>query len=150
MLKTGSLVVALALCGSSLQAQQSLAGTWDVSYQAGMRIENGEETPIIANGTLTIEVTADSTIATLLITPGPEMPARPPQRMAAANHQPTVLVVHGKATINTNGVERELKSTSTWTLSASGDDLTGTIERNIEGLAQGPQAVPVKGTRKKA
>lgn len=151
MLKTSTLIAALAVCGSSLQAQQALAGTWDITYQAGMRIENGVENPIIANATLNVEVRADSTIGTLTIIPGPEMPSRPPTRMAAANSQPTVFVVEGKATINHNGVERELKSTSTWTLSATGDTLTGTLERNIEGLDQGaPPPVPVKGTRKKA
>src|SRR5262245_12560710 len=115
MLMTRSLVVALVVCGSSLQAQQAPVGTWEISYQAGKRIENGMETAIMATGTLTIEVQGDSTIGTLVITPSADMPARPPQRMAGANSQPTVLHAQGKATINTNGVERELKSTSTWT-----------------------------------
>ena len=62
---TRKLVLLLTLCHGALAAQQQpLAGTWQVTFQAGMRIEDGEATPIMATGTLTIEAGSDSLIGT--------------------------------------------------------------------------------------
>ena len=149
---TRTLVALLMLCHGALSAQQQpLVGTWLVNFQAGMRIEDGVATPIIGTGTLTVEAAGDSLIGTLATTPAPDMPARPPVRLAAkASTGEATFIAHSKATINVNGAEHEANVVSTWVLRAKGDSLMGTVARKIESLEAGPQEPrPVTGTRKK-
>lgn len=149
---TRQIVVLLALCGSALHAQQQpFVGAWQMSYPAGMRIEGDVETPIIGTGLLTIEAQGDSLIGTLVTDPTPEMPARPPSRLAAkAGAGEVTFISIGKATININGSERETKSVSTWVLRANGEAIEGTVQRSIEGVDGGTQPPrPVSGTRRK-
>lgn len=148
---TRTLVVLLALSHGALQAQQpSLAGAWKITYPAGMRIEDGVATPIMATGSLTVQPAGDSLIATLATDPGPDMPARPPLRLAAKSGPgEATFIGRSKATINVNGAEHEAAVTSTWVLRAKGDSLTGTVERKIDSPEAGPQeARPVTGVRK--
>src|SRR5687767_14147733 len=86
----------------SLAAQSHpLAGTWDVTVPAGMRVENDESTPIIAKGVLNVSVTGDSLIGMLEVEPPEGLPARQASRLAArAGTGPTVFVAHSKGTIN--------------------------------------------------
>jgi hypothetical protein len=146
-----TLVVLLCLCGSVLQAQQSLVGSWQVSYTAGMRMENGEATPIVGTGVLTIAVTGDSLIGTLVPDPLPDLPSRPPTRMAAKSGLGAVdFVSRRMAKMNSNGHEPEVMATSTWSLQAAGDSINGTVVTSIEGFSMGMQEPqPVTGTRKK-
>ena len=149
---TRKLALLLALSPGILPAQQQpLAGTWQVHFQAGMRIENGEATPIMATGTLTVKPEADSLIGTLETNPAPDMPARPPARLAAkASTGEATFIAHGKATINVNGAEHEAEVVSTWVLRAKGDSLEGTVSRKIDSPHAGPQEPrPVTGVRKK-
>ena len=148
---TRKLVALLTLCHGALSAQQPLVGTWQVHFQAGMRIENGDATPIFANGTLAVQSVADSLIGTLTTEPGPDMPARPPVRLAAkATPGEARFVAHSKATINVNGSESEAEVVSTWVLRAKGDSLVGTVERKIDSPHAGPQEPrPVTGVRQK-
>ena len=149
---TRKLVVLLTLCHGVLHAQQSpLVGTWQVNFQAGMRIEDGVATPILATGTFTVESVADSLIGTLATNPAPDMPARPPVRLSAkASTGEATFVAHSKATINVNGAEHEANVVSTWVLWAKGDSLAGTVARMIDSPEAGPQEpTPVTGTRKK-
>ncbi len=147
-----SLVAFLTLGSASLHAQQQpLVGVWLVNFQAGMRIEDGMATPLFATGTLTIQPVADSLIGTLATNPAPDMPARPPVRLAAkASTGEATFIAHGKATINVNGAEHEANVVSTWVLRAKGDSLEGTVARKIDSPDAGPQEPrPVTGTRKK-
>ena len=149
---TRAIVLALTLCGSTIQAQQSpLVGTWQVSYTAGMRIENGMQTLIMATGALTIAAEGDSLVATLVTDASPDIPARPPARMVArATTGDAVFHSKSKATININGQEREATSVNVWTLTAKADSLSGTVERSIEGFdGPAPEPRPVAGTRRK-
>jgi hypothetical protein len=149
---TRTLVVLLTLCHGVLSAQQQpLAGTWLVNFQAGMRIEDGEATPLFATGTLTVQPVADSLIGMLATNPAPDMPARPPVRLAAkATTGEATFIAHSKATINVNGAEHEANVVSTWVLRAKGDSLVGTVARKIDSPEAGPQEPrPVTGTRKK-
>lgn len=150
---TRTLVIVLALSHGALQAQQQpLAGSWQVTYPAGMRIENGVETPLIATGSLTIEPRADSLIATLATDPSPDMPPRPPLRLAAkAGTGEATFVAHSKGTINMNGNEREIAVTSTWVLRATGDSLEGSIVRAVDDAEPVTPREPgkVTGVRKK-
>jgi len=145
-------LILFALSASALEAQQApLVGTWRISYPAGMRIENGTPTPIMATGTLTIKVQHDSLIGDLRTDPAPGRPKRPRVRLAAATSADTaVFTSHTKATVNINGNIREATAVSTWTLFASGDVLSGTLARTVEGLdAAGSTPGQVTGTRKK-
>ena len=147
-----SLVVLLTLGSASLHAQQQpLVGAWRVHFQAGMRVENGEATPIFADGTLTVQSTADSLIGTLSTDPTADMPARPPARLAArATTGQATFIAHSKATISVNGAEHDAAVVSTWVLQAKGDSLTGTVSRKIDSPEAGPQEPrPVTGVRKK-
>ena len=149
---TRAFVVLLTLCNCALQAQQQpLVGVWRISYTGGMRIEDGVATPIMATGTLTIEAKADSLVANLVTEPAPDLPARPPVRVATkAGAGDATFTAHTKATININGAEREATVVSTWVLRAKGDSLEGTVQRKIEGFEGGSQEPqPVTGTRRR-
>jgi len=144
-------LLALLLTLPGLVAAQSptLVGSWDVTVPAGVRIENGESTPIFAKGLLTVGAEGDSLIGMLKVEPPAGMPARPVARLAAglATGQ-VVFIQRSTATINTNGVKTEYPVTNTYTLVATGDTLTGTVSRAIEGL-QGPMPTPQPITGKR-
>lgn len=148
-----TMVFVLALCGTALHAQQQpLAGTWQVTYPAGMRMEDGNAITLMATGVLTIEVKDDSLIGNLVTNPSPDVPARPPARLAARSTAgEAVFVSRTEARLKINGDERKATALSTWTLRAREDSLGGTVERRLEGLEmgnQGPQ--PVRGIRQKS
>jgi len=139
--------------GSGLTAQQPpLVGTWEISFPAGMRMENGIETPLTATGVLTIEAKDDSLIATLVTNPSPDLPARPPARLAArVSAGAASFISRTTARLNINGDEREATAVSTWVLEAKGDILEGTVERRLEDVDMRPQAPrPVTGTRRQS
>jgi hypothetical protein len=111
-----------------------LAGNWEISIPVGASIENGVATQIFASGAVSLGVVGDSIIGTLKVAPPPGYPARPPARLAAgAAAVPSVFVVNSQATIDINGEESTRKVTSTYTMTAKGDALEGTVAREIEG-----------------
>jgi hypothetical protein len=138
--------------GSSPGSAQAhpIVGSWKVSFAAGTRIENGTPTTITGTGKLIVQLQGDSLIARLI--PDPiEGATRPESRLAAPTGAGTVVFLQrGTARVNNNGEEKEVTSISTWTLTATGDALEGTVERRLEGMdvpSRGPQ--PVSGTRLK-
>jgi hypothetical protein len=113
---------------------------------------NGEATPITASGVLTVVVQGDSLIAELAANASPEMPARPPTRLAAraASGDEVVFASRSEATINMNGEEQKATVVSTWRITVRTDSLVGTVERQVEGHEMGnsgPQ--PMSGVRAK-
>jgi hypothetical protein len=142
----------LVLPGALSAQAHPLAGTWNVTVPAGVRIENGEPSVIIAKGVLNVTVSGDSLIGTLAVEPPEGMPARPASRLAARlGPAPTTFVSVTQATINTNGEESQRTVTSRFTIaSAEGDAFTGTVTRVIEGM-EGPlsEPHPFTGTRAK-
>ena len=79
------LLCLMALSAAPLAAQTpSFVGSWQLSYPRGKTIENGEETIIWGKGVLTIVSQGDSLIGTLVGEPVPDLPPRPPARLAAA------------------------------------------------------------------
>ena len=148
---SSSMLVAAVLggtYGSVLAQANPLVGSWKVTFAAGTRIENGTPTTINGTGTLIVGVHGDSLIARLI--PDPiEGAARPESRLTAASGAGRIVFISkGKAQVNANGDVKDVTSISTWILSATGDALTGTVERKIEGMdapSRGPQ--PVSGTR---
>lgn len=146
------MLCALVLAGSSLASAQQhpIVGTWEVTYAAGLRMENGEATPMMAAGTLTIVAKGDSLIGELVTTPSATTPARPATRLSALTTSGAALVFisHSEARMNMNGEEHTARVTATWKLTVTGDSLEGTTERRIEGMDMGgggPQ--PITGTR---
>jgi hypothetical protein len=150
---TPTIALLLILSGLGLPAQQpSLVGTWRISYPAGMRVENGMSTPIMASGTLTIEARGDSLIGELVTDSTAGLPPRPPAHLAAATSAgEATFVSRTQAKVNINGELSERTAVSTWSLRAKGDTLSGTVQRRLEGFGAGDQGPsPVTGTRRKA
>lgn len=146
------LLAALLLLPGALAAQtHPLVGTWDVNVPAGMRMENGEATPIMAKGTLTFTIAGDSLIGMLKTAPIEGQPERPAKRIAAKLAPGAVTFVSkGEAKMTMNGEEMTRTSISTYVFDVADNALKGTIERAIEGLdvmMGGPQ--PITGTRAK-
>jgi hypothetical protein len=148
-----AVLVALAIAPIAAGAQSSaLVGAWAVSLPVGISNENGVVTPVMGTGTLNVTQTADSLIAILAVTPPAGMPARPPARMAARlSDASAVFVLTRQATITMNGETSTRATVSTFTLSAKGDALSGTVARKVEGIDDMPDTPqPLTGTRKKA
>jgi len=144
------LLASLLLAPAVLAAQaHPIVGTWDVSVPAGMRMENGEATPIMAKGSFVFSVVGDSLIGTLKSEPLEGMPPRPASRVAAKLAPGTVTFVSkSEAKLNMGGEEMTRTAVSTWIFEVTGDALKGTVERAIEGVEMamgGPQ--PVTGKR---
>jgi hypothetical protein len=147
-----TLLAALLLCLPAVLSGQShpLVGTWNVTVPAGVRIENGEPSIIVAKGTLAVTAVGDSLIGTLNVEPPEGLPARPASRLAAKRASgPTTFVSLTQATINVNGSESQRSVTSTYIVESSGADaFMGTVTRIIEGL-ESPMSTPqpFTGTR---
>jgi hypothetical protein len=141
----------LAVAPMAARAQASpLAGRWAIEFTAGMRVENDEPTAIRAKGTLTITEEGDSLVATLKTEPIENMPPRPEVRLAAKKGpgNAVTFVQRSQARLNMNGEEREVTSISTWSLTATGDALAGSVRRELEGMQMpGMPEQPVTGTR---
>ncbi len=137
--------------GLAAQAAHPFVGSWSIEYPGGARHENGEIVPLMMKGTLSIESVGDSLVATLKTTATADIPERPPLRMTTRLAGVPVVFVHkAQATLNMNGEESQRTSITTWTFTPEGDQLSGTLERAIEGIEMqmgGPQAF--KGTRNK-
>jgi hypothetical protein len=143
----------LLLLPGVLRAQSHpLAGNWEISIAVGATVERGVTTPIIADGLVSLGIDGDSIVGTLTLEPPPGFPARPPARLAAGIAAvPSVFVVTSQATIDINGEETTRKVTSTYTMTAKGDELEGTVERAIEGGDLPPLAPQAfRGKRAKA
>ena len=139
----------LVLTAPAASAQGNpLAGRWTVEYQRGMRNENGEMTPIMGTATLALEQRGDSLVGTLTPAAGDQGNAPPAQPFAAkAGANGATFVVKTQARLNMNGEVVMKDMTLTWELSASGDALSGTMQRAIEGADFPSEPAPVKGTR---
>jgi hypothetical protein len=153
MLRPALFAAAFALLTQGLAGQQHpIVGTWKLSYPAGMRVENGAPTVITGTGTLSVVVKGDSLIGTLVQDPLDDGTRRPDARLTgAAGHGEVTLIQLSKATLNMNGAERQVTSTSTWKLTVAGEEISGTVDRKVEGVdmpSAGPQ--PVKGSRIKS
>lgn len=146
------LLAALLLLPGALAAQSHpLVGTWNVTVPAGMRMENGEATPIMAKGSFAFSVVGDSIIGMLKNDPIEGQPERPAKRVAAKLTAGAVTFVSiGEAKMNMNGEEMVRTSTSTYRFEVDGDTLKGTLDRSIEGLnLDMGGAQPITGTRAK-
>lgn len=146
-----ALAALIALSPVVVQAQaHPLAGKWTIEYAGGMRIENGEHTPILAKALLTITEVGDSLVATVHMEPNPDIPPRPDARFAALKVPGSEVTFkqRSEAKLNMNGEEHTATAISTWVLRVSGDALTGTLGRELEGMdLEMPPPQPVTGRR---
>lgn len=145
-------VAAVILCATGLRAQANhpLVGTWTIEFQRGQSMENGTVTPIMGTGELVIVAAGDSLKATLTVGARPDGSVPPPAvMMGAATGGQAVFVHRTTAQLNMNGEQRTTEAITTWTFSAEGDALTGTMARELPGLmVQLPmEPSPVKGKR---
>jgi hypothetical protein len=133
----------------AISAQSNpLVGKWRVEYERGRRIENGTPTPMMGTGTLTIAPQGDSLSATLETGPRPDGTPAPPSTFGGRQRgAEAVFVQNVSVQMNMNGELRTTEMTMTWTLSATGDSLTGTLLRAAAAMPQGSTPTPVKGTR---
>ncbi|MEO5799925.1 MAG: hypothetical protein ABIZ70_11025 [Gemmatimonadales bacterium] len=148
-----AVVALLVLPVSAVQAQANpLVGKWTLALVVGMRMDGTEHTPVMGEASFVVEAKGDSLIGSMTQAPPEGRPQRPATRFAAKAVEGEVMfVVHTQSTISVNGEESVKNVTSTWKLSAKGDALAGTVDRQIEGLEApngGPQ--PVKGMRVKS
>jgi hypothetical protein len=139
----------VSLGAAPLIDSNPIVGTWKVTYPAGTRVENGEQSVILGTGTLTIQAQADSLFGELVPDPVPDLPAQKPTRMTGlAGNGPVALVAHLAGMVEVNGARRLVTFTSTWQLEARGDSLVGTLSHQVEDagvMTQDPG--PVRGVR---
>lgn len=153
MTRLTSLTLASLLLLSPVAAQAQshpVAGKWAIEFAGGMRIENDVPTPMMAKGTLTVTEQGDSLVAVLHVEPSEYMRARPDARFTAAKvpGKAATFTQTSTARLSMNGEEQVTTAVTTWSLSAEGDVLNGTLVRRIEGMDEaGAMPTPVTGKR---
>ncbi len=141
-------LVAAGVGQAHAQSQTALVGKWTIDYERGRRIENGEVTPIMGRGELTVVQSGDSLVATLVGSPLPDGTVSTPSTFGGhAKGDDVVFVQHKTAKVETNGEASTLNITLTWTLRAAGDALTGSLASELPGMPEPMDPSPVKGTR---
>lgn len=150
----GRTMAALLVAAPLLAQAQAhpLVGAWDIEYAGAMHIENGMPTPVMMKGTMTVVAQGDSLVATVKTTPPAGMPPRADMRLATISASgPVTFIYRSQARVNINGEESVRESITTWSLTVSGDQLSGTMARQVGGgELPGGDPQPVKGTRAKS
>ena len=125
-----------------------LAGTWQVEYQRGVRNENGDITVIMGTAKLSLEQRGDSLVGQFAPEPGDDGRTPPPLQFAGKSRGASATFhTVSESRINVNEEIRVVNVSITWELTASGDALTGTMQRSFEGMEMPSEPTPVKGTR---
>jgi hypothetical protein len=139
-----AIAVAAAYAVFMPSAPHPLIGTWKVTYPWHIEVVNGVVTPTMEIGKLTVEARGDSLVATLITDASPQFARRRLLHFAAlaGSNASTTFVMRDLVTMNMGGAEQQATAVSTWILSPAGDQLTGSLERRLEGVnmrAYGPQ-----------
>ena len=130
------------------QAAKAIVGKWNIEFERGRRIENGEMTSIMGKGELLVEQQGDSLLATLTQPPREDGTVVPPAKIGGHEKDGSVLFVQKSvAHMNINGEDQALDVVVTWTLKPEGDALSGTVFRDMKGGPMTMTPTPVKGTR---
>lgn len=141
-------LIALAPGAAQGQASPAIVGKWTIEYERGRRVENGEATPIMGSGEITIRQSGDSLVATLVTAAREDGSVPPPATFGGRTKgEDAIFVQHQTVQITINGEQSARPITLTWTLRAAGDALTGTLDRELPMM---PTPVPpsaVKGKR---
>jgi hypothetical protein len=147
-----AVITAVLTAPTTLSAQPSapIVGSWNLEWEIGRSRADGGATAVIATGTMSIVADGDSLVATLTTSSRSD---------GAPITRPTATFggrrIDGGATftqvsesmLTMNGEARVQRSISLWTITVSGDQLTGQLKRSIEGLMIEIPSVPVKGWR---
>jgi hypothetical protein len=153
------LAAAALLVGSltPLQAQQASppVGKWNIEYEAGRRMENGEATPVMGKGVLTIVGQGDTLVATMEAGPRPDGVTPPPMSFGGKmTEKGAVFTQKREGRVTMNGEEKPITVITTWTLTATGDELSGSMVRQLPpelaAMSGAGEPTSVKGTRVKA
>lgn len=145
------IATALAISATAAQAQDkpAVVGSWTIDYELGRRIENDVVTPIHAKGLLTITQDGDSLIAALKVdsrSDGQRVP-NPTTFGGKKTMAGAVFTQKQQVRMNRNGEESTLDITVTWTVSADGSDLKGTIARSGAGMPESMEPAQLTGKR---
>lgn len=143
-------LVAATPLATFAQGAGTIVGTWNIEWEMGRSIVNGEQTAIMATGTMKVEVSGDSLLATVTTAKRSDgQPiTRPPFTIGGRRTDKGASFTQiSTATLNTNGEERTQRSIGTWMLEVQGDQLTGQVKREIEGLQVDIPPAAVKGSR---
>lgn len=148
-LRTTVVAAVVAFSAQSVAAQASpLIGTWNIEYERGRRVENDEVTPVMGKGVLTISMKGDSVVAILQAGPRPDGTPSPAATFSGViTAAGAVLVQKQQVRLNLNGEETTRDVTVTWTLKVTGNDLAGSLARDMPGAPMAMDPSPVKGTR---
>lgn len=119
----------------SAQAAPPILGKWTIEWESGRRIENGDVTVVKSTGEIEVVASGDSLLATVTAksrTDGAPLP-KPFTMGGRITVAGGVFNQASVVTINMNGEAKEQKITSKWSLSAEGDNLQGSISRDMPG-----------------
>lgn len=144
-------LAALLLVAAPLGAQSAspIVGKWTVEWEIGRRVENGVPSPIRATGLMTVVASGDSLLATVEVTKRSDeqplnKPVTIPGRTTAAGAS---FVQRSEARLNMNGESMVREAIQTWTVRANGDQLEGSLAREIVGLQINAEPTPITGKR---
>ncbi len=146
---------ASALCSLSAAAQSApsvsaLLGKWNAEWELGRVVENDVVTPVMASGVISIEAQGDSLLATIQVTKrsdGRPLPASAVTLSGKASARGAEFVQKQTVRMNLNGEEMTRDVTVTWTLNANGNELRGSMLREMPFVSEAPAPSEVKGTR---
>ena len=145
------LAVALVLASVQQSDPHPLEGIWKISFPWHIEVVNGVVTPTMEAGELRVEVKGDSLIAVVARMPTADSPTPRPIRLSAlrAGTPAITFETRDQVTVSSpDGGERSMTAISIWTLEPSGDQLSGTLERRLEGApTRGHGPLPLTGSR---
>jgi hypothetical protein len=144
--------LAVALAGIPIQnaGPHPLEGVWKITFPWHIEVVNGVVTPTMETGELRVELRGDSLIAVVMRTPSDDTPSpRPFQLAARATSGETIVETRDQVTMATGGgATRTMTAISIWIFRPVGDELSGTLERRLEGgPGAGHGALPLTGSR---
>jgi hypothetical protein len=131
------------------QSPAPIVGSWNIEWESGRQITNGETIAVMAKGLMKVEVSGDSLLATVTMHSRSDgQPVRPPFSFGGRRTDKGASFTQiSEATLSTNGEERKQRSVGTWVLDVQGDQVSGQIRREIEGLSIEIPPAAVKGAR---
>jgi hypothetical protein len=147
-----ALAVALTLTPPATAQSRPVLGTWSIEWELGRRVENEDVQIIKATGTLTLKTVGDSVLATVTVASRSDgMPAPKPYTMSGKlTTDGAALSQVQQMRMNVNGEETVHEARVTWRVTATGDALSGEIEREMPGMmAAGGPPTRITGTRVK-
>lgn len=141
-------MLTLAMLLASAQPHP-LVGVWRLTYPWHTEIRNGTAMAYQENGELTVEAKGDSLIATVTTVPTSAFsPTRPFRLATVPSGTEAVFVERNVVThTGTGGETREAVVVTTWVLRGAGDELVGSLERQVEGTGSRRTPRPVTGRR---